>query len=115
MLERESRETGEQTFLKALRSESAPVRGKGELHSPDADKADRPRSPARRNQLSVAAEGRYGRAASDGLGAVSYVYLPGQTTVFRYIYKDRRLTLDNSMESPARLSCMVRKGPLRSQ
>jgi hypothetical protein len=71
MLECESRETGEQTFLEVPRSESAPVRRKGELHSPAADKADRPRSPARRRQLSVAAEGPYGRAASDGLGAAS--------------------------------------------
>jgi hypothetical protein len=37
----------------------------------------------------------------------SYVYLTGQTTVFRYIYEDRRLTLDISW-NPGTWSCLTR-------
>jgi membrane fusion protein, multidrug efflux system len=50
MLERESRETGDETLLETPRSEAAPVREKGKPHGPAADEADRLRSPARREQ-----------------------------------------------------------------
>jgi membrane fusion protein, multidrug efflux system len=50
MLERESRERGDETLLDAPRSESAPARGRGERYAPAADEADRLRAPARREQ-----------------------------------------------------------------
>ena len=50
VLERDSRETGDQALLEARRSESAPARGRGEPYGPPADEADRLRSPARREQ-----------------------------------------------------------------
>ncbi|HYZ39821.1 MAG TPA: HlyD family secretion protein, partial [Stellaceae bacterium] len=48
MLERDSRERGDQTFLEAPQSEAAPARARGTPHGPDTDEADRLRSPARR-------------------------------------------------------------------
>jgi hypothetical protein len=39
-----------------------------------------------------------------------YVYLPGQSTVFRYLYKDRRLTLDNSW-NPGKVVLDGQNGP----
>jgi membrane fusion protein (multidrug efflux system) len=50
MLERNSREKGDQTLLEAPRSEPAAVRAKGKPYRPVADEVDRPRSPARREQ-----------------------------------------------------------------
>jgi membrane fusion protein, multidrug efflux system len=50
MLERESREDGDQKLLEAPRSEPAQARGEGELYRPAADEADRLRAPARREQ-----------------------------------------------------------------
>jgi membrane fusion protein, multidrug efflux system len=50
MLERESRETGDQTLVEAPRSQSAPARGRGEPYGPAADEAERLRTPARREQ-----------------------------------------------------------------
>jgi hypothetical protein len=48
MLERNIRETGDQTLLEAPRSESTPVRGKEKLHGRAADESVWPRSPAPR-------------------------------------------------------------------
>src|SRR5215472_1818554 len=50
MLERESRETGDQTLVEAPRSESAPLRGRREPYGPATDGADRLRAPERREQ-----------------------------------------------------------------
>src|ERR1700758_3976985 len=50
MLERDSRETGEQILLEGRRSQSAPVRDKREAHRPAADDAVMLRAPARRDQ-----------------------------------------------------------------
>ncbi|MBV8457365.1 MAG: biotin/lipoyl-binding protein, partial [Acetobacteraceae bacterium] len=50
MLERESRETGDETLLDAPRSESAPVRQREKPHGPAADEVERLRAPARREQ-----------------------------------------------------------------
>ena len=50
MLERDSRETGDQTLSEEPQSESAPVRGKREAHRPAADEAVRLRAPARPEQ-----------------------------------------------------------------
>jgi membrane fusion protein, multidrug efflux system len=50
MFERESRETSDQTLLQARRAKSVPVHEMGEAYSPAADKADRLRGPARREQ-----------------------------------------------------------------
>jgi membrane fusion protein, multidrug efflux system len=58
MLERDSREAGDQTLLEAPRSESMPVREKEKPRGPDADEADRVRAPARREQPFEAEEDR---------------------------------------------------------
>ena len=50
MLERESRETGDETLLEAPRSEATPARGRGEPYGPAADEADRLPAPPRREQ-----------------------------------------------------------------
>jgi membrane fusion protein (multidrug efflux system) len=50
MLERESRERGDETLLEAPQSESTPARGRGAPHDPAADEVDRLRAPARREQ-----------------------------------------------------------------
>ena len=50
MLERESREGGDETLLEAPRSESTPARGRGAPYGPAADEVDRIRAPARREQ-----------------------------------------------------------------
>jgi membrane fusion protein, multidrug efflux system len=50
MFERESRETKDQTVLKARRSESVPVHEASEPYGPATDEADRLRAPARREQ-----------------------------------------------------------------
>ncbi|MGA7265737.1 MAG: HlyD family secretion protein [Stellaceae bacterium] len=58
MLERDSRETGDQTLLEAPRSESVPVREKEKPYGPPADEADRLRAPARRERPFEADEDR---------------------------------------------------------
>jgi membrane fusion protein, multidrug efflux system len=50
MLERDSREKGDQTLSEEPQSESAPVRGKREAHRPAADEAPGLRAPARPEQ-----------------------------------------------------------------
>jgi membrane fusion protein (multidrug efflux system) len=50
MLERQSRERGDETLLETPRSESAPVHEKGKPHGPAPDEADRLRFPARRER-----------------------------------------------------------------
>src|SRR5215472_9466617 len=48
MLERDSRETGDQALLEEARSGSSPARGRHEPYGPAADEADRLPAPARR-------------------------------------------------------------------
>jgi membrane fusion protein, multidrug efflux system len=50
MLERDSREDGDQKLLEAPRPESAPARGRGAPYGPAADEVDRLRAPERREQ-----------------------------------------------------------------
>jgi membrane fusion protein, multidrug efflux system len=64
MLERDSRERGDQTLVEAPRSESTPVRGRGEPYGPAADEADQLRSPARREHPFEAEEDRETRERS---------------------------------------------------
>ena len=58
MLERDSREDGDQKLLEAPRSESAPVRERSQPYGPPADEADRLRAPARRERPFEADEDR---------------------------------------------------------
>lgn len=58
----------------------------------------------------VAPEFIGGRITATEFENHSYVYLPGQTTVFRYIYEDRRLTLDTSW-SPVKVLLPNQTGP----
>jgi hypothetical protein len=51
-----------------------------------------------------------GRVTATEFQNHSYVYLTGQTTVFRYIYDDRRLTLDASW-NPGAVVLPGQKGP----
>jgi membrane fusion protein (multidrug efflux system) len=50
MLERDSRDDGDDALVEASRSEHAPMRGRDEPHGPAADDADRLRAPRRREQ-----------------------------------------------------------------
>jgi len=58
MLERDSREKGDQALMEAPRSESLPVRKKEKPYGPAADEADRLRAPARREEPFEADEDR---------------------------------------------------------
>ena len=58
MLERYSREKGDQALMEAPRSESLPVRKKEKPYGPAADEADRLRAPARREEPFEADEDR---------------------------------------------------------
>ena len=58
----------------------------------------------------VAPEFIGGRITATEFQNQSYVYLTGQTTVFRYIYENRRLTLDTSW-NPGKVVLPGQKGP----
>lgn len=58
----------------------------------------------------VAPEFIGGRITATEFQNHSYVYLTGQTTVFRYIYENRRLTLDTSW-NPGKVVLPGQKGP----
>jgi membrane fusion protein (multidrug efflux system) len=74
MLERDSREIGDQALLEERRSGSTQVRGEREPYGPAADEADRIRSPARREQPFEAEEDREPRERSgDGEARKSWL------------------------------------------
>jgi membrane fusion protein, multidrug efflux system len=74
MLERDSREIGDQALLEERRSGSTQVRGEREPYGPAADEADRLRSPARREQPFEAEEDREPRERSgDGEARKSWL------------------------------------------
>jgi membrane fusion protein (multidrug efflux system) len=58
MLERDSRERGDDTLLEAPRSEATPARGRGAPYGPAADEVDRVSAPARREHPLEADEDR---------------------------------------------------------
>ena len=58
----------------------------------------------------VAPEFIGGRITATEFQNHSYIYLTGQTTVFRYIYEDRHLTLDTSW-NPGKVVLLGQKGP----